>query len=320
MSRFKGIECPVCLAAFGENDDIVVCPDCGAPHHRHCYKELSACKHAALHGGFIWKSPIDNAIQGYAVKEELEINEIDKRENDGRDRSSEIPDMSRFRDFIENNGVNRDYYEKKHEQFESRDIYGVSEREIMCFQGSTNPFLTEKYRRIAGGNKVSFNLMAMLLFPYTAFYSRMRLVGIIMTAVDFVLRLPYTLLFLYYSQYSFSGSGMIEANENFLIQMNSVLGFIQLIYRLLSLLFYDYIYLRWMTRKIKEIRERFLAATGLEQVSDNQGNFSEKILGEEYYSSLRAAGKPSFLKLLLDSLGTICALTSVMLLALNFIN
>ncbi len=34
MINFTGIKCPVCGKAFTDEDDIVVCPKCGAPYHR----------------------------------------------------------------------------------------------------------------------------------------------------------------------------------------------------------------------------------------------------------------------------------------------
>ena len=41
--------CPVCSAAFTEEDDIVVCPRCGAPYHRECYLEKGKCIFPELH-------------------------------------------------------------------------------------------------------------------------------------------------------------------------------------------------------------------------------------------------------------------------------
>jgi hypothetical protein len=47
---FTKYKCPVCNEQFKNGDDIVVCPECGAPHHRACYDELGHCcfedKHA----------------------------------------------------------------------------------------------------------------------------------------------------------------------------------------------------------------------------------------------------------------------------------
>ncbi len=42
-------ECPVCSKVFHEGDDVVVCPKCGAPYHRECYKEKGKCIFVDLH-------------------------------------------------------------------------------------------------------------------------------------------------------------------------------------------------------------------------------------------------------------------------------
>jgi hypothetical protein len=41
--EFKNIKCPVCDKEFKDGDDIVVCPECGAPHHRECYEAENKC-------------------------------------------------------------------------------------------------------------------------------------------------------------------------------------------------------------------------------------------------------------------------------------
>lgn len=48
--EYKNEICPVCYAKFFEDDDIVVCPICGAPHHRSCYRYLGKCKYEEYHG------------------------------------------------------------------------------------------------------------------------------------------------------------------------------------------------------------------------------------------------------------------------------
>ena len=54
--RFENQICPVCNEKFNENDEIVVCPDCGTPHHRNCYNSLGECKNKSLHSeGFSFK-------------------------------------------------------------------------------------------------------------------------------------------------------------------------------------------------------------------------------------------------------------------------
>lgn len=56
MIDYIGLKCPVCGKPFAAHDDIVVCPECGAPYHRTCYEQAGACVFAEqLHGtGKTW--------------------------------------------------------------------------------------------------------------------------------------------------------------------------------------------------------------------------------------------------------------------------
>jgi hypothetical protein len=49
MDDFKGSLCIVCGKTFEKDDDIVVCPDCGTPYHRACYKSVGKCINISLH-------------------------------------------------------------------------------------------------------------------------------------------------------------------------------------------------------------------------------------------------------------------------------
>lgn len=58
MIEYTGIKCPVCEIPFKKDDDIVVCPECGAPYHRNCYHEAGSCIFTELHeSGKVWKAP-----------------------------------------------------------------------------------------------------------------------------------------------------------------------------------------------------------------------------------------------------------------------
>ena len=59
MNKYVNVPCAKCGQAFTAEDDVVVCPDCGAPHHRHCYAQLGHCalqeeNHAQ---GKLWEGP-----------------------------------------------------------------------------------------------------------------------------------------------------------------------------------------------------------------------------------------------------------------------
>ena len=46
---YIGNKCPVCEHYFHADDDVVVCPECGTPHHRECYESIGHCANESLH-------------------------------------------------------------------------------------------------------------------------------------------------------------------------------------------------------------------------------------------------------------------------------
>ena len=46
---YIGNKCPVCGKYFHADEDIVVCPECGAPHHRACYEAIGHCHYEDKH-------------------------------------------------------------------------------------------------------------------------------------------------------------------------------------------------------------------------------------------------------------------------------
>lgn len=46
---YNKYSCPVCSKHFEKNDEIVVCPVCGTPHHRDCYDRIGACYYKNRH-------------------------------------------------------------------------------------------------------------------------------------------------------------------------------------------------------------------------------------------------------------------------------
>ena len=58
MNKYVNVPCAKCGKPFTEDDDVVVCPDCGAPHHRSCYLELGHCARQDQHtDGSTWQAP-----------------------------------------------------------------------------------------------------------------------------------------------------------------------------------------------------------------------------------------------------------------------
>ena len=55
--EFTQYTCPACGKRFENGDDVVVCPECGAPHHRECYEQLGHCFYEDRHAqGFSFEN------------------------------------------------------------------------------------------------------------------------------------------------------------------------------------------------------------------------------------------------------------------------
>ena len=69
MFNYNGCICDVCKQAFTPESDVVVCPECGTPHHRSCYKELGHCVNEEKHsGGFEWNT-LENSVSSGKVSD-----------------------------------------------------------------------------------------------------------------------------------------------------------------------------------------------------------------------------------------------------------
>ncbi len=73
----EGQKCPVCKAYLFDDEDIVFCPTCGAPHHRDCYMKLGHCALEELHG-------TQEQYDANKVAEEQNKREEPKVENEGK--------------------------------------------------------------------------------------------------------------------------------------------------------------------------------------------------------------------------------------------
>lgn len=59
---FIGKKCPICSKKFKAEDDVVVCPKCGAPYHRSCYEQEGKCIFLDLHrSNEAWKDEENEA-------------------------------------------------------------------------------------------------------------------------------------------------------------------------------------------------------------------------------------------------------------------
>lgn len=61
--KYDNVKCPVCDEVFTPESDVVVCPECGTPHHRDCYLKAGQCHNDEKHSdGYTWINPNASSV------------------------------------------------------------------------------------------------------------------------------------------------------------------------------------------------------------------------------------------------------------------
>lgn len=97
MNFSKDEKCPVCGQVFQEDDDIVICHQCGTPHHRECYKQLGHCANYQNHN-----SRTD------------EVSQADFSDADNKEYADDTPNHDTVSSHEESRNANSYYYNPNH--------------------------------------------------------------------------------------------------------------------------------------------------------------------------------------------------------------
>lgn len=168
MDNFRYLQekCPVCGKEFEATDDIVVCPLCGTPHHRDCYKKNGECGNAEKHNeGFIWEP---------TQKETVNEQEFSQNENSN---GAPVPPP-----FIEN-GIQ---FENPLNSFPPEFKDGTKTIDVAAFtQKGAFQYLKKFFSEEAG--KKTFNFWALIFGGFWFVYRKMYKLGAIFIAITLVL-------------------------------------------------------------------------------------------------------------------------------------
>ena len=201
-------QCPVCSMKFQKDDDIVVCPKCGAPYHRECYDKNGKCIFPDLHKSKqSWREVYDTPEETPPeIQEENSfivcrhcgeknssnalichqcgslLGPSDNTEND----NDEMPD--KMPPFIGNNsspflflidpmgGVEKE-----------EDFNGVSGAELARFVRANTPYYMPVFKKLKYKNTGKFNFAAFFLTGGWYLYRKQYVMGTIISALYFSL-------------------------------------------------------------------------------------------------------------------------------------
>ena len=289
MSRFTDKLCPVCRKKFTDNDDVVVCPECGTPHHRECYNISGSCGVAGYHAeGFVWSGRLPDEIE--TVREEYPRDSFDPHHAEYPSGGQEMPEIEQLKDFPNS------YFEFYHRirsmtVDEERGEDGVSGKELCHFVGKSIMHYAQAFDAFRRGVlkngriqpvKVFFNICSGLFLPIHQFYRRMDLLGVLLLIISAVTALPEILL-MYDAEYaSITFTAAATSTLNTLAMVSNIVSFG---ITMLMCVFGDYLYYRFCVRRIKKIRTRY---------DDGKA--------EGYYMALTESGAPSKLRIVIGIL------------------
>lgn len=169
--------CPVCKRQFGTDDDIVVCPYCGTPHHRECWNIKKTCENSALHGeGFEWK-PI--TVKNQPAQNPAPVAETMSSSEGGTFAALPRLTMVENEEDIENLLLRGMGYQKD----ETIDGVSVGDAALYIQQGARS--YIKKFKT----KKFSFNWAAFFFSPAWFFYRKLYKAGAIILAVFVALAL-----------------------------------------------------------------------------------------------------------------------------------
>ena len=185
---FEHDVCPICAQPFAPSDDVVVCPDCGTPHHRGCWMQLGGCANADKHGqDFVWQSaaPKETAAEADAAYSTRCPRCGEECAPDALicptcGKKLGVATDSRF-DF------NDDFFLRGVDADPETDLDGFSVREAAMFVQYRAGDYVRKFSRIKAGKKAGWNWAAFFFSPFWFFYRKIRKAGALFLGIVLVL-------------------------------------------------------------------------------------------------------------------------------------
>lgn len=204
MTYYEGLSCPVCNQPFTDEADVVVCPQCGLPHHRRCWAVENHCFEADKHGTpEQWSR--EKATQTASTNEPSGASQI-------------CPNCSaqnaQYAEFCTRCGADLDAedwhsadasqpvheYTPRYTPFSPTESYtdneiisGTPAKELAAVVGNNTPYYMTRFRRTNSNKACGWNWAACLLGPLWMLYRKQYVSGILFFLVDATCTLLYNL-------------------------------------------------------------------------------------------------------------------------------
>ena len=291
MPKYYGCPCEGCGKPLTLRDDIVVCPDCGAPYHRDCYEKLGRCIHSAAHAaGYEWKFPYQESelctcpacgertlrseehcrCCGAVLPPEGAEEPADRSEDPGEGSF----DYSGFyRQFQETGTPSADPMKQAYEAAFGKEeaMDGIPCADWASYIGPASPAYMNTYCRMQlAHSKVSMSFSALLFGPFYFFYRKAWRPAFGFLAAEMLLAAPTFIEMLQLSGSSFAPALSASA-LTVLARVCSLLSFLLMLVRGM---YGKWLYRRSAASRIRRIQSEFPDARQRQAVLRAQGGVS----------------------------------------------
>lgn len=290
MPKYYGCPCEGCGRPLALTDDIVVCPDCGAPYHRDCYEKLGRCIHTPAHGaGYEWKFPYkeeelrtcpgcgERTLRtearcrccGAELPPESQCPEPAARDADGpEDGRFDYDDF--YRQYQQT--VEEPTHRNVQAAFGKEELIdGIPYSDWNAYIGKAAPVYLNDYSRMElQHTKISMSFGALFFGPFYFFYRKAWKPAFGFLAAELVLAIP-TVLGLMQASGSAWTAGLDTGTVAVLSRIVSVLSFVLMLFRTL---FAKWLYRKSAAARIRRIRAEFPDANQRRVVLAAQGGVS----------------------------------------------
>lgn len=268
MQSFFGNPCPYCGKKFAEGDDIVVCPECGTPHHRDCYKEHSACANEEKHGeNYEWKSAVVPPVHQHETHHNIGTAVCSHC-------GTENPAISHYchscgAPLGEKNGSHRapnpdDEFQRERERIITEsfnaDFDGISPKEAAVFVRTNVGYFLPRFAAFSKGAKFDTNFSAFFFSYLYLFYRKMYGLGTAVFAATMILNIPTFLLDLVTLQEQYVSMGLLSQiiweipHQQELAVYSIIANLLVWVMRIALMVFFNRLYYSKVTGAVKNAR------------------------------------------------------------------
>ena len=285
--EFNQYKCPVCDQSFKSDDDVVVCPECGTPHHRECYENSGHCYYEDKHSeDFSFES---NEHTHEQEQSDFTVCPQCQTENEKTSfycNKCGFPLNERDRNNADSNRrVNTEYNNTNNTQgmpfgfgaagmpvfdplagLDSEDEIAdnVKVGEAAKFIGKTTQYFLMVFNKIKKWKHSRFNFSAMIFAEVYFLYRKMTAIGVIISLVMMATTVASAAIMMspdwiasYNNLVNLSYSGVrvsVFSPEFSFMYLPLALQGLRLVIRVLSGLFANKLYYKHCTKKINEIK------------------------------------------------------------------